>query len=111
MNGRLPGGNELLGHDVVAVGVALARDLVDGDAVRQTNLSLGKTACVGRNDRDAAQLGLRDNDAPGLVPQRRSDEQLDAVPDLVRVLGGRLNPKAVVSILHNAKKGRSREHT
>lgn len=91
LESSLPRGNVLLGDHIVAVGLALASDLLDGNAVRKADLGLGKTTGVGRDDRNAAQLGLGHNNAPSLVPQRGSEEDLDAVPDLVGVLGGRLD--------------------
>ena len=88
----LPGGNVLIGNHVVAVGMALACDLLDGDTVGKANLCLGKATGVGRNDRNTAQLSFGHDDTPSLVPQRRSQEDLDAIPDLVGILGGRLDP-------------------
>ncbi len=93
LEGRDPRGQVLVGDHVVAVLVARASDFLDRDAVGQAELGLRKTARVGGDDGNAAELGLGDNDAPSLVPERGSEEDLDAVPDLVRVLGCRLDPE------------------
>ena len=92
LESSFPRSNVLLGDHIVAVGMALASDLLDRDAVRKTDLGLGETAGVGRDDRDAAQLGLGNDNAPSLVPERWRKKDLDAVPDLIRVPGSRLDP-------------------
>ena len=90
----LPGRSVLLGNHVVAVGLALACDLLDGNAVGKTDLCLGKATRVGGNDGNPTQLSLSHDDAPSLIPQRRSQEDLDAIPDIVGILRGWLDPSS-----------------
>ena len=96
LESHLPGTSFLVGHHVVTIGMTLAGDHVDLEAVGQADLGLCQATGVRGNDGDATQLSLGHNNAPGLMPQRGNQEDLDAVPDFVRVLGGLLNPTKIL---------------
>lgn len=91
-DGILPEVDVLLRDDIVAILVLLAGNDVDREAIRKVNLGLLESAGIGSDNGDSAKLGLSDDDAPRLEPDRRCNQNLDAIPNLVGVACGRHDP-------------------